>query len=147
MSQPLLNVFQAHTVRMKQTRAAMPEIVKADFPQPVLLQYQREMLGDVSRLYQLSDFVDVDVTEVLLVIHPAAQLSVCLLLGFQAIQKFLERRHQRQRPIAGFGLGPVFLNDRAFPVHTDLRYRVANGQRLLLKVDSVPFEPDCLASA
>ena len=85
VSQPLLDVFQAHTVRIKQTRTAMPEIVKADFPQPVLLQYQREMLGDVSRLYQLSDFVDVNITEVLLVIHPAAQLSVCLLLGFQTI--------------------------------------------------------------
>ena len=63
----------------------MPEVVEADLPHPALLQYQRKMLGDISRLDKLSDLVDVDVAVVHFVIHIAAELSVYLLLGFQAV--------------------------------------------------------------
>ena len=52
MPQPLLNIFQADTVRIQQARAAVAKIVETDLSQSMLFQKQREMLRDVAGLYQ-----------------------------------------------------------------------------------------------
>lgn len=38
--QPLLNLFERHMVRKQQARAAVPQVMKANMPQMVLLKRQ-----------------------------------------------------------------------------------------------------------
>ena len=40
--QPLLNLFERHMVRKQQARAAVPQVMKANMPQMVLLKRQLE---------------------------------------------------------------------------------------------------------
>ena len=42
LPQPLLNLFEQHMVRKQQARAAVPQVVKANMPQMVLLKRQLE---------------------------------------------------------------------------------------------------------
>ena len=42
----------------------MPQIVKTDLPQSVLLQNQRKMLCDITGFHELTDLVDIDITGV-----------------------------------------------------------------------------------
>ncbi len=113
--------------------------MKSNLPHAVFLQHARKMLRDIPRLHQFADVVDIDVRCVLFAIHRAAELSVRLLSRFQFQQQLLERRHERQRPEARFGLGAILLNGDALSVQANLRYRVPDGDRLLLKVDCAPF--------
>ena len=44
----------------------MPQIVKTDLPQSVLLQNKRKMLCDITGFHELTDLVDIDITGVFL---------------------------------------------------------------------------------
>ena len=46
----------------------MPEIVKPNLPHTVLFQHQRKMLRDISGLYKLTDFIDIDIVDIFLAI-------------------------------------------------------------------------------
>ena len=137
VSQPLLNFFQAYTVCVQQACTAMPQIVKTDLPQSVLLQNQRKMLCDITGFHELTDLVDIDITGVFFAIGTPAQFLIQLLLRFQTVQQFFKRRDKRQTAVAGFRLCPILLDDLAFAVYGCLCNRVTNGDRLFLEVDSV----------
>lgn len=49
----------------------MPQIVKTDLPQSVLLQNQRKMLCDITGFHELTDLVDIDITGVFFAIRNA----------------------------------------------------------------------------
>lgn len=116
MTQPLLNFFQAYTVCVQQACTAMPQIVKTDLPQSVLLQNQRKMLCDITGFHELTDLVDIDITGVFFAIGTPAQFLIQLLLRFQTVQQFFKRRDKRQTAVAGFRLCPILLDDLAFAV-------------------------------
>ena len=82
VAQPFLDFFQADSVCIQQTRAAMTEIVKTDFSQAILLQNQRKVLCDITRLHKFANFVDIDISFGFGVVGLAAELSVLLLLEF-----------------------------------------------------------------
>ena len=72
MPQPFLDVFQADTVRIKQTRAAMTKIVIPNTAQTGFFQYERKILCDKVRLDALTDFIHIDVIQKLRAIRVAA---------------------------------------------------------------------------
>ncbi len=115
----------------------MPQIVKTDLPQSVLLQNQRKMLCDITGFHELTDLVDIDITGVFFAIGTPAQFLIQLLLRFQTVQQFFKRRDKRQTAVAGFRLCPILLDDFAFAIYGRLRDRMTNGDRLFLEVDSV----------
>ena len=115
----------------------MPQIVKTDLRQSVLLQNQRKMLCDITGFHELTDLVDIDITGVFFAIGTPAQFLIQLLLRFQTVQQFFKRRDKRQTAVAGFRLCPILLDDFAFAINGYLRDRMTNGDRLFLEVDSV----------
>ena len=115
----------------------MPQIVKTDLPQSVLLQNQRKMLCDITGFHELTDLVDIDITGVFFAIGTPAQFLIQLLLCFQTVQQFFKRRDKRQTAVAGFRLCPILLDDLAFAIYGRLRDRMTNGDRLFLEDDSV----------
>ena len=147
VSQPLLNLLQAHTIGIQKTRTAMPEIMKTNPSQIVFLQQVGEMLRQIAGFHQLTDFVDIDVVQILFAVRPATELPVHLLLRFHPEKQFLKGRHQRQRPIAGFRFGAVLLHNHAFPVFGKLCHGMADGDGLVFKVNRVPFQTDYLTPA
>lgn len=115
----------------------MPQIVKTDLPQSVLLQNQRKMLCDITGFHELTDLVDIDITGVFFAIGTPAQFLIQLLLRFQTVQQFFKRRDKRQTAVAGLRLCAILLDDLALAINGYLRDRMTNGDRLFLEVDSV----------
>ena len=76
MPQPFLDVFQADTVRIKQTRAAMTKIVIPNTAQTGFFQYERKILCDKVRLDALTDFIHIDVIQKLRAIRVAAYPAI-----------------------------------------------------------------------
>ena len=134
VSKPLLNIFQGNAVGIEQAGTGMPQIVEADFLHPVALQNQRKVLGQKARRDELAHLIDVDVVQVALVIAFAAKPPVLGLLRLFPKQSILKGLHQRKRPIAGFRLSAILLDDDALAVQRGLRDRVLDGDRLLLGV-------------
>ena len=99
MSQPLLNLLQAHTIGIQKARAAMSQITETNPSHIVFLQQVWEMLCQIAGFHQLTDFVDIDVVQILFAVRPAAELAVHLLLCFHPEKQFLKGRNQRQRSI------------------------------------------------
>ena len=95
MSQPFLNFFQTYAVCIQETCATVAKIVKANLSQAVLLEHQREMLCDKSRLYKFTDFIDIDVIGVFFTISSTTQLAILLLPRFQTVEQLLKRRDKR----------------------------------------------------
>ena len=145
--QPFLDFLQADAICVKQAGAAVTKVVETDFFQAVIFQRDFKMLGDKIGLHKLAHRIDIDVIKVLLAIGCSAHLLIDQLLLSEPVQQFLKGWDQRQRAIAGFRLGPVFLDRDFLAVHRDLCNRVLDCKRLFLKVDGVPFQPNNLAAA
>ena len=59
--QPLLNLFERHTMRQQQRCAAVAQVVKADMPQVVLLQRFAEAAGKICWANPFPQFIDANV--------------------------------------------------------------------------------------
>ena len=125
----------------------MPQIVKTDLPQSVLLQNQRKMLCDITGFHELTDLVDIDITGVFFAIGTPAQFLIQLLLRFQTVQQFFKRRDKRQTAVAGFRLCPILLDDFAFAIYGRLRDGMPDSNGFLFEVDRVPLQANRFTSA
>ena len=144
--QPLLDVLESDAVGVKQTGAAVPEIVETDVPQTVLLQKSRKGLGEIVWLHELAHLVHIHIVQILLAVTVAADPAIRLLLVPEGQEQLLEGAHQRQRPMGGLGLGPILAHQRDLAVHLHLGDRVRDGDGLSGKVDGAPFEAAGFAS-
>ena len=61
VSEPLLNILERHAVGIKQSRAGMAQIVKADAAHAVVFDKLREPLRQMSGLDPFAQIVDVDI--------------------------------------------------------------------------------------
>ena len=125
----------------------MARVVKSDFPQAILFENQRKVLCDVARFDKLSNLIDIDIFPEIVAVAFSAHFPIHLLLCFQAVKQFLERRDKRQRTVAGFRLGSVFLNDLALTVKCHLGNSMTNRDGFLLKINRIPFQPHDFAAA
>lgn len=123
------------------------KVMETNLFQTVVFQHDFKMLGDEVRLHKLANRVDIDVIQIFLAIGISAYLLIDQLFLSEPVQQFLKRRDQRQRAIAGFRLCSVLLDRDLLAVHRDLCNRVLDCERLFLKVNGVPFQPDNFAAA
>ena len=65
VTEPLLNLLQAHAIGIEQTGAAMAQVVKTDVLQPVLGQQPVEMLCHKVRADQLTFLIGADEIQIL----------------------------------------------------------------------------------
>ena len=130
--QPLLDVLESDAVGIKQTGAAVPEIVETDVPQTVLLQKSRKGLGEIVGLHELAHLVHIHIVQILLAVTVAADPAIRLLLVPDGQEQLLKGAYQRQRPMGGLGLGPIFPYQRDLAVHLHLGDRVRDGDGLFL---------------
>ena len=77
VTKPLLNFLQAHPVGIKQTGAAMAQVVETDTLHLVCYQKIREMLAQEIGPNPLSHRVYIDQTEI-----PSLSARVCCVLSF-----------------------------------------------------------------
>ena len=77
VTQPGLDILQTDAVCKQQTGAAMPEVVKPNAAHIMLLQKLGQLLGQIVRPHQFSQFVDIDVVQVIVAVTVAAKLAIC----------------------------------------------------------------------
>ena len=94
VTEPLLNLLQAHAIGIEQTGAAMAQIVKADTLHFVCDQKIREMLAQEIEPNPLSHWVYIDIVKIIGAIAFAADLPIQLLLLFHFIEHLLTGRDQ-----------------------------------------------------
>ena len=92
VTEPLLNLFQAHTIGIEQTCTTMAQIVKADTLHLVCDQKIREMLTQKVGPNPLSHRVYIDIVKIIGAIAFAADLPILLLLLFHFIEHLLTGR-------------------------------------------------------
>ena len=100
VTQPLLNLLQAHAIGIEQTGTAMAQIVKADALHLVCDQKIREMLAQEIGPNPLSHRVYIDIVKIIVAIAFAADLPILLLLLFHFIEHLLTGRDQGKCPVA-----------------------------------------------
>lgn len=145
--EPELDQFHVHPLRYQQTGAGMAEVVEADVPKTVCVKQLGKLLRDIVQLNQITHLIDTDIAVVFPVVRPSAKPPVVLLFDFGRQQTFFHKRNKRQRTEAGFRLGRVGLDQFDFPVETDGRDCVSDGQGTIFKIDGIPFESQRFAAA
>ena len=125
----------------------VPQIVKADVPQPVGFQQPGEPLRNPVGLDQVAHLVHKEVPVVPMVVAVAAELAVVGLLCLQCLQALGKGGHQRQGAQAGLGLGPVCLHQLALAVDADSGDDVPDGQCVGGQVEGLPPRAQHLAPA
>ena len=89
VTEPLLNLLQAHAIGIEQTGAAMPQIVKADTLHLVRYQKIREMLAQKIGPNPLSHRVYIDIVKIIGAIAFAANFPIHLLLFHHFLEHLL----------------------------------------------------------
>ena len=125
----------------------MPEIVIPDLSHSLCLEQFRKTLCDVVGLDQIANLVDTYILKVVLDVAASAQAAVFLLLFFQSKKAFSHERNKRQCSHARFGLGGVRSDQNALAVQIAGSNRVPDRDGVLLKVNGILFQTDCLTPA
>lgn len=76
MSQPILNLFHGNALCQKQAGTAVPEVMEANFPQPILRQQQLKMIGNVVGPKQLAHLVNTDIVLIVSTVRAFEQALV-----------------------------------------------------------------------
>ena len=82
VTEPLLNLLQAHAIGIEQTGTTMAQIVKADTLHLACDQKIREMLTQKVGPNPLSNRVYIDIVKIIVAIAFAADLPILLLFHF-----------------------------------------------------------------
>ena len=92
VTEPLLNLLQAHAIGIEQTGAAMAKVVETDALHLVCYQKIWEMLAQEIGPNPLSHRVYIDIVKIIGAIAFAADLPILLLLLFHFIEHLLTGR-------------------------------------------------------
>lgn len=92
VTEPLLNLFQAHTIGVEQAGAAMAKVMETDTLHLVCYQKIREMLAQEIGPNPLSHRVYINIVKIIVAIAFAADLPILLLLLFHFIEHLLTGR-------------------------------------------------------
>lgn len=142
MSKPFLDLLHWHALCEEHRGAGVAKVVESDLLQIMLLQQLPEVSGDEVGIVELAECIHADVVGVLLRVRRAHHLFHLFLLLAMTYQFASHEGLQRQRAVGGFCFQSV-LGDDSFLGGVD---SVADGQRVLGKVDCRPFQSDHLAS-
>lgn len=121
VTEPLLNLLQAHAIGIEQTGAAMAQVVETDTFHIVRRQKNRKMLREIIRVHTFSHRVYIDIVKIIGAIAFAADLPILLLLLFHFIEHLLTGRDQGKCSAAR----PFFPDHK----HICHRFRVEGSSR------------------
>ena len=140
VTEPLLNLFQAHTIGVEQAGAAMAKVMETDAFHVVRNKEIGKMLGKIIRMKAHSHRVHIDVVEIIRAVIFAADLPIQLLLLFHLFKHLLTGRDKGKCPAARFGFGPVacYIRHNAIDFHTD--NGMLNADFLVLKVNENQYK-------
>ena len=116
VTEPLLNLLEGNAVCKQEAGAAVAEIVKAHFPQPVTLNKSRKLRGQIIRLHAFAQFIYENITVVFVIVAVPADLFVQLLRLLHLQEVFSKAADQRQGAHTGFCFSRVLLDDLRFSV-------------------------------
>ena len=136
--QPFLDLLHGYPLFQQQAGAGVPQIVKAYFPQAVLLQQLGEVVSDDIGQDKVSHLIHEQVALEFLIVAVAAEFLVVLLLFLQRPQPLGKALYQWKGSQAGFGLGPVRLDKQVLSLHAGSGHRVADGEGSRREVNGVP---------
>ena len=147
VTQPLLDLLQAHAIGIEQTGTTMAQVVETDALHVVRREELREMLAQKVGADAPAHRVDVDIVEIIRAVILAADLSVQRLLFLHLFEHLLTGRDQRKGAAAGFYLGSIPGDIRHNAVNLCGNDCVLNADGLVLKINGIPFQTNDLAAA
>ena len=86
MPKPFLDLFQAHTMCIQETGAAMPKIVKSDLFQLIICKDNSEVLCNEVWFYKLAQLIHINVVQILSAIRVTTYPPIGFLLRSHAKQ-------------------------------------------------------------
>ena len=137
MPKPFLNLFQAHTMCVQETGAAMPKIMKSDLFQLIICKDNSEVLCNEVWPYKLAQLIHINVVQILSAIRAATYPPIGFLLRFHTKQQLLKRFYQRQRAITGLCFRPFLVNHSYLTIQHDLCDGVLDCEGFAFKIDRV----------
>lgn len=137
MPKPFLNLFQAHTMCVQETGAAMPKIVKSDLFQLIICKDNSEVLCNEVWSYKLAQLIHINVVQILSAIRAATYPPIGFLLRFYTKQQLLKRFYQRQRAITGLCFRPFLVNHSYLTIQHNLCDGVLDCEGFAFKIDRV----------
>ena len=137
MPKPFLNLFQAHTMCVQETGAAMPKIVKSDLFQLIICKDDSEVLCNEVWSYKLAQLIHINVIQILPAIRAATYPPIGFLLRSHTKQQLLKRFYQRQRAITGLCFRPLLVNHSYLTVQHNLCDGVLDCEGFAFKIDRV----------
>lgn len=137
MPKPFLNLFQAHTMCVQETGAAMPKIVKSDLFQLIICKDNSEVLSNEVWSYKLAQLIHINVVQILSAIRAATYPPIGFLLRFHTKQQLLKRFYQRQRAITGLCFRPFLVTHSYLTIQHNLCDGVLDCEGFAFKIDRV----------
>lgn len=137
MPKPFLNLFQAHTMCVQETGAAMPKIMKSDLFQLIICKDNSEVLCNEVWPYKLAQLIHINVVQILSAIRAATYPPIGFLLRFHTKQQLLKRFYQRQRAITGLCFRPFLVNHSYLTIQHNLCDGVLDCEGFAFKIDRV----------
>ena len=98
-------------------------------------------------LDQIANLVDTDIFKIVFDIAASAQATVFLLLFLEGEKPFSHKRNKRKCSHTRFGLRGIGCDQDALAVQITRSNCVPDRERVLLKVNGIPFQSDCLTAA
>ena len=125
----------------------MSEVVKSDVSHALRFEQFRKALSDIVRLDQIANLVDAYIVKIVLDVAASAQPAIFLLFLSECKKSVSHKWNKRKRPHAGFGLCGIGCNQDHLAVHLTGSNRVPDSDGVLVKINGIPFQTDCLAAA
>ena len=124
----------------------MPEIVETYFAEIIFFQYQAEVLSYKVRSNQFANRIKINIIQIFSAVALSTNSAVFCLLILHFEKQFLERRYQRQSTQARLVFCPVLCYCNKLAVYGGLCYNMPDCDRIGIKVNGTPFQPDYFAT-
>ena len=125
----------------------MPEIMKTNRSKAVCLEQLRKAFGDIVRLDKIANLIDAHIVKIFLVVAASAETAVLLLFLSQSQKLFLDKRNEGKRSHARLCFCGVRCYEDSLAVQIAGCNCVTDGNGVMLKVNGIPFQTDCLTAA
>ena len=139
VTKPRLNFLHGDTLGKQKRCTAMAKIVEANMWHIVFFQKSFEMRCEVIRFNDFSNFIYVDIVEIVCTITGTAEFPVFFLIFSHLKQDCLIRCNKRKDTAAGFCLCSVTGNNLKFTINLCLLNGMLDCNGLLFKINGIPF--------
>ena len=139
VTKPRLNFLHGDTLGKQKRCTAMAKIVEANMWHIVFFQKSFEMRCEVIRFNDFSNFIYIDIVEIVCTITGTAEFPVFFLIFSHLKQDCLIRCNKRKGTAAGFCLCSVAGNNLKFTINLCLLNGMLDCNGLLFKINGIPL--------